>query len=66
MRREKSGCKSVANAEKLQYPSLPPANIQTFRIRELEFDFYFSDKKIEYISLDIPIDGIKVLVTCTN
>lgn len=36
------------------------------RIRELKSDFYFSDKEIEYISLDISIDGIEVLVARTN
>ena len=66
MRREKPGRESVANAKKLQYPSLPPANVQTLRIGELEPDPYFSNKKIEYVFLDKPIDGIKVLAAYTN
>ena len=36
------------------------------RIGELEPDPYFSDEKIEYVSLDKPIDRIKVFATCTN
>lgn len=63
---EKPGQKLVANAKKLQYPSLPFANIQTLRIREKELDLYFSDKKIEYVFLEEPIDRIKVLATYTN
>ena len=66
MRREKPGRESVANAEKLQYPSLPPANVQTLRIGELEPDPYSSDKEVEFVSLDAPIDGIGVLATHTN
>ena len=64
MRREKPGRESVADAEKLRYPSLPPANVQTLRIGELEPDPYSSDE--EYISLDAPIDGIEVLAARTN
>lgn len=29
-------------------------------------DSYFSDKELEYVSLDISIDEIEVLATCTN
>ncbi len=66
MRREKPGCESVADAEKLRYPSLPPANVQTLRIGELESDPYSSDKEVEYVSLDAPIDEIGVLAARTN
>ena len=66
MRREKPGRESVTDAEKLRYPSLPPANVQTLRIGELEPDPYSSDEEIEYVSLDEPIDGIEVLAACTN
>ncbi len=66
MRREKPGRQSVANAEKLRYPSLPPANVQTLRIGEMEPDPYSFDEELEYVSLEAPIDGIGVLVVCTN
>ena len=52
MRQEKSRRESVADAEKLRYPSLPPTNIQTLRIGEADPDPYSSDKEIKYISLD--------------
>ncbi len=55
MRQRKSGRESVADAEKLRYPSLPPANVQTLRIREADPDPYSSDEEIQYISLDKPI-----------
>lgn len=45
---------------------MPLVNVQTLRIGELEPDFYFTDEEIEYISLDIPIDGIGVLAVHTN
>ena len=64
MRREKFGRRSVANVENFWYPLLPPVNVQTLRIRELELDFYSSDK--EYIFLDPPIDGIMILAACIN
>ncbi len=66
MRREKPVRELVANAEKLQYLSLLPANIQTLKIGELEPDPYSSDEEIEYISFDTPINRIKVLGDCTN
>ena len=66
MRQEKPGRELVADAEKLRYPSLPLANIQTLRIGELEPDPYSSDEEIEYISLDEPIDGIEVLPASIN
>lgn len=56
MRREKLGRESVADAEKLQYPSLLPVNVQTLRIGEANPDPYSSDKEAEYISLDDPIE----------
>lgn len=56
MRREKLGRESVADAEKLQYPSLLPVNLQMLRIGEANPDPYSSDKEAEYISLDDPIE----------
>ncbi len=64
--REKLSRESVADAEKLRYPSLPPANVQTLRIGELEPDPCSSDEEVEYVSLDAPIDVIGVLAACTN
>ena len=55
MRQKKSGRESVADAEKLCYSSLLPANVQTLSIREADPDLYSLDKKIQYISLDEPI-----------
>ncbi len=66
MKWEKPGRESVADAEKLRYPSLPPANVQTLRIGKLEPDPYSFNEEIEYISFDAPIDGIEVLAACTN
>ncbi len=66
MRQEKPGRESVADAEKLRYLSLPPANVQTLRIGELDPDTYSSDEEVEYISLDTPIDGTEVLAARTN
>lgn len=66
IRREKPGRESVADAEKLRYPFLPPANVQTLRIGELDPDPYSSDEEVEYVSLDTPIDGIGVLTARTN
>ena len=65
MRQKKSGWESVADAEKLRYPSLPPANVQTLRIEESDPDPYLSDEKVEYISLDEPIET-GVLATRSN
>ncbi len=56
MRRGKSGRESVANAEKLRYSSLPPANLQTLRIGEADPDPYSSDEEIQYVSLDEAIE----------
>lgn len=56
IRREKSGRDCVADADKLQYPSIPPANLQTIRIGEANQDPYLSDEEAEYISLDEPIE----------
>lgn len=66
MRQEKLGHETVADAKKLQYSSLPPANIQTLRIRKLELDFYFSDKEIKYIFFYTFIDEIGVLTSRIN
>ena len=52
---EKSGRDCIANAKKLCYPFLPPANVQTLRIGELEPDLCSTDEKSKYISLDEPI-----------
>ena len=52
MRQRKSGWESVADAEKLRYPFLPPANVQTLRIGESDPDPYTSNDKVEYVSLD--------------
>ena len=56
MRREKPGRDCVADSEKLRYPPLPPANVQTLRIGEADPDPYSSDEETEYISLDEPIE----------
>ena len=56
MRQGKSGRESVADAEKLRYPSLSPANVQTLRIRDVDLDPYSSDNEVEYVSLDEPIE----------
>lgn len=56
----------VANIKKLWYPFLLPTNVQILRIKELKLDFDFSNKKIECIFLNIFINKIKVLTTCTN
>ena len=66
MKREKPDCKSINNAKKLQYPFLLLTNILMLRIGELKSNLYFSDKKIEYISLDTSINGIEALVAYTN
>lgn len=66
MRRKKPDHKSIANIEKLQYPFLSSANVQTLRIKKVEPDFHFSDKKIEYISFDTPINKIEDLAACMN
>ena len=65
MRQEKPGRESVANAEKLRYPSLPPANVQMLRIGEANSNPYLSDEETEYISLDESIET-GVLATRTN
>ena len=65
IRREKSGRDCVADAEKLRYPSLPPANVQILKIGELEPDLCFIDEESEYISLDEPI-GTEVLAACND
>ncbi len=56
IRYRKSGRESVANAEKLCYPTLSPANIQTLRIGDVDPDLYSSDEEVQYISLDEPIE----------
>lgn len=66
MKQEKPGQRLIANTKKLQYLYLLSANVQILRMRELEFNLNFFDKKIEYAFFDIPIDKIRVLDTCTN
>lgn len=66
IRQKKPDRESIANAKKLQYPFLSPANIQTLRIKKLNSDLYFSDQEVKYISLDIFIDRIGVLAICIN
>ncbi len=56
MRQRKSGRESVVDAEKLCYPTLPPANVQTLRIGDVDPDRYSSDEEVQYISLDEPIE----------
>ena len=62
----KRGRNSAADAKKLRYQSLLPTNIQTLRIKELKSNLYSSNKKIEYVFLNILINRIKILVVCTN
>ena len=56
MRQGKPGQESVADAEKLRYPSLPPANVQTLRIGDADPDPYSSDDEVQYVSLDEPME----------
>ena len=56
MRQGKPGRESVADAEKLRYPSLPSANVQTLRIGDADPDPYSSDDEVEYVSLAEPIE----------
>lgn len=56
MRREKPGRESVADAEKLRYPTLPAAEVHTLRIGEVQPDPYSSDKEDDYVSLHLPLD----------
>lgn len=56
MRQGKPGRESVADAEKLRYPSLPLTNVQTLRIRDADPDPYSSYEKVRYVSLDEPIE----------
>lgn len=65
MRRKKPGRKSVANAKKLHDLFLLLTNIQMLKIKELELHLYLFNKE-KYIPLDVYIDGIKILATCTN
>lgn len=66
MRQEKPGRESVPDAEKLRYPSLPPANVQTLRIGEADPDLYSLDEETKYVSLDASISGTGVLAARTN
>lgn len=50
MRQKKPGRESIIDAKKLWYPSLPPANVQTLKIRKRDPNAYFSDKEVKYIS----------------
>lgn len=57
MRQRKLGQKSVVDAKKLRYPSLPPVNIQILNIEETDPDFYLFDKKVHYVSLNDSIEA---------
>ena len=65
MRQGESGRESVADAEKLRYPSLLSANVQTLRIGDADPDPYFLDEKAQYVCLDEPI-GTGVLAARSN
>lgn len=52
MRQRNQRRESVANIEKLYYPSLPLPNIQTLRIIYANLDSYSSGDKAEYVFLD--------------
>lgn len=65
MRQGKSGWEPVADAEKLCYPFLPFANVQTLRIENVDPDPYSSDEKAQYVCLDESI-GTKVLAAQSN
>ena len=56
MQRKKPGQKSVADAEKLRYPTLPSIKVYTLRIRDLQPNPYSSDDQDDYISLDTLLD----------
>lgn len=56
MRREKPGRKSVADAEKLRYPTVSAAKVHTIRIDEVQPDPYFFDDEDDYVSLDALLD----------
>lgn len=66
MRQDKPSWKSVADAKKLWYLTLPLPDIQILRIKELNPDPYFSDEKVEYVFLNLSIDGTRVLAACIN
>lgn len=65
IRQRKSRHESVVDAEKLYYPSLLPANVQTLGIEDADLDPNSSDDKVKYISLDKPIK-IGVLAAQSN
>lgn len=55
----------IADMEKLYYSILLPANIQTLKIREIDPNPYFSNKKVRYNFLDKPIEA-KILGAFVN
>ncbi len=65
MRQRKSRPESVADAEKLCYPTLPPAKVQTLRIGDADPDLNLSDEEVQYLSLGKPIK-IGVLAARSN
>ena len=65
MRREKPGRDYVADSEKLRYPPLFSANVQTLGIGEADPNPYSSDKETKYISFDESIET-GVLAACVN
>ena len=56
MRKEKPGRESVADVEKLRYPTLLSAEIHTLRIGQLQPNPYSLDEEDEYVSLNTPLD----------
>ena len=52
MKQKKSEGKSIADVEKLYYPSLLLAHVQRLRIGNIDPNFYFLDGKVKYVSLD--------------
>lgn len=60
IRQRKLGRESVTDTKKLRYSSLIFANVQNLRIKNTYFNPYSSDREVQYISLDEPIE-IEVL-----
>lgn len=52
MGQRKPGQKSIADIKKLYYLLLSSSNIQALIMGDANLDFYFSDKKVQYIFLD--------------
>lgn len=56
MRQEKPGQESVADAEKLRYPTLSSVEVHTLRIGDLQPNLSSSDDEDKYVALDAPLD----------